>query len=79
VQAEEWSGELVFTDVGAIVYYLKAVPWLVPGFSVDRHLDTLLTLHSRLERGEGLVFQAKKCLIEARNGRHQAQTGVGDD
>ena len=29
---EEWSGRLVFTDVGAIVYYLKAVPWLVPGF-----------------------------------------------
>jgi GrpB-like predicted nucleotidyltransferase (UPF0157 family)/SAM-dependent methyltransferase len=79
VQAEEWSGELVFTEVGAIVYYLKAVPWLVPGFSVDRHPDTLLTLHSRLERGEGLVFQAKKYLIEARHGEHQAQTGVGDD
>ena len=26
----EWSGKLSFTDVGAIVYYLKAVPWLCP-------------------------------------------------
>lgn len=36
VTAEEWSGELAFTDVGAVVYYLKAVPWLMPG-SVDCH------------------------------------------
>jgi hypothetical protein len=75
VQAEDWSGTLVFTDVGAIVYYLRAVPWLVPGFSVDTHLDTLLELHSRLERGEGLVFQARKYLIEVCKGERQAQTG----
>ncbi len=29
VDTREWSGQLAFTDVGAIVYYLKAVPWLV--------------------------------------------------
>jgi hypothetical protein len=57
--------------VGAIVYYLRAVPWLVPGFSVDTHLDALLALHNRLARGEELIFQARKYLIEARNGRRQ--------
>jgi SAM-dependent methyltransferase len=61
----EWSGLLSFTDVGAIVYYLKAVPWLVPGFSVKTHSKNLLTLQSRLESGESLAFVARKYLIEA--------------
>lgn len=63
---EEWSGRLQFTDVGAIVYYLKAIPWLVPGFSVERYLDDLLRLQARLDRGEPLVFLARKYVIEAK-------------
>jgi len=66
VRAEEWWGDLAFADVGAIVYYLKAVPWLVPGFSVDAHVDRLLELESSLKGGEDLVFEAGKYLIEAR-------------
>ncbi len=62
---QEWSGRLSFTDVGAIVYYLKAVPWLVPGFSVETHSKQLVTLQRRLERGDGLDFVARKYLIEA--------------
>ena len=61
----DWSGRLGFTDVGAIVYYLKAVPWLVPGFSVETHLQPLLSLQLRLERGEPLAFTARKYLLEA--------------
>ena len=63
---EEWEGRLVFADVGAIVYYLKATPWEVPGFSVRTHLPYLLALQERLEAGEELGFHAAKYLIEAR-------------
>jgi SAM-dependent methyltransferase len=66
INAQEWSGQLSFTDVGAIVYYLKAAPWLVPGFSVDSHLASLLALQRRLENGDGLAFAARQYLIEAR-------------
>jgi len=66
VDNREWSGQLAFTDVGAIVYYLKAVPWVVPGFSVETHLDYLLALQHRLESGEGLAFTQRRYLIEAR-------------
>ena len=66
--AQEWSGQFSFTDVGAIVYYLKAVPWLVPGFSVEKHAKDLLKLQRRLEQGEDLVFSARKYLIEAHKG-----------
>ena len=64
--AEEWLGRLVFLDVGAVVYYLRAVPWLVEGFSVDTHAEHLLRLQGRLESEGELVFEARKALIEAR-------------
>lgn len=66
VDAQDWAGTLAFTDVTAIVYYLKAVPWLVDGFAVDTHLEYLLALQARLEQGEGLVFEARKYLVETR-------------
>jgi SAM-dependent methyltransferase len=66
VTAEDWSGNFAFTDVAAIVYYLKAIPWIVPGFSVETHLATLLALQERLERCDRLAFEARKYLVEAR-------------
>ncbi len=63
---ETWRGDLVFHDVGAIVYYLKAVPWLVPGFSVETHTDTLMRLERQRQREGPLVYAARKYLIEAR-------------
>jgi len=65
---EDWSGPLVFTDVGALVYYLKAVPWMVSGFTVATHGEYLLALQQRVERGESLRFTARKYLIEAHKG-----------
>jgi SAM-dependent methyltransferase len=69
VRTEDWTGRLAFTDVGAIVYYLRAVPWLVPGFSVETHLTYLLALQRRLESGAVLSFTAREYLIEARKVR----------
>jgi len=37
----EWAGALTFRDVGAIVYHVKVVAWLVPGFSVATHARSL--------------------------------------
>ena len=65
VDTQEWSGQLSFTDVGAIVYYLMAVLWLVPGFSVESHLNYLFKLQARLEKERGLTFSARKYLIVA--------------
>ena len=73
-KAEDWQGNLAFTDLGALVYYLRAVPWLVPGFSVDTHCDTLLRLQRRIEGSGKLVFEARKYLIEAKK---PPKRGVG--
>jgi SAM-dependent methyltransferase len=62
---QDWQGDLRFTDVGAIVYYLKVIPWLVPDFSVERYQEQLLGLQARLDAGESLTFEARTYLIEA--------------
>ena len=63
---EKWEGRLEFEDVGAIVYYLKAIPWEVPGFTVKSHLRGLLSLQERLEAGQELGFFAAKFLLESK-------------
>lgn len=63
---EEWEGRMVFEDVGAIVYYLKAIPWEVPEFTVKTHLRYLLALQERVDAGEELGFHTARYLIEAR-------------
>jgi SAM-dependent methyltransferase len=41
----EHSYPVRFMDVGAMAYYLKAIPWEVPEFSIDRYATTLVALH----------------------------------
>lgn len=65
LDVKDWSGRLVFTDVGSVVYYLKAVPWLVPGFSVASHTDHLMALQKTLETQGELAYEARNYLIEA--------------
>jgi hypothetical protein len=55
-----------FHSVGALVYYLKAVPWTVEGFTVETHLPALLKLQERLEREGTLPFTARSMIVQAR-------------
>jgi hypothetical protein len=43
--AGESEQRTVFADVGAFAWYLRAVPWIVPGFSVEAYRDRLERLH----------------------------------
>lgn len=75
VDAREWHGRLRFAGVGAVVYYLKAIPWEVPGFGVRSHFDGLIALQERLEAEGELSFCAGKFLMEARK-RGAARSGT---
>ncbi|MFB9430585.1 class I SAM-dependent methyltransferase [Streptoalloteichus tenebrarius] len=55
-----------FFDIGAVVYFLRKVIWIVPGFSVDRHRDRLRELHERIERDGSFVAHSSRVLVEAR-------------
>ena len=66
IKGEEWSGHQSFHDVGALVYFLRAVPWVVRGFSVDSHLAILEPLDHKLRRDGVLTFSISRFMIEAR-------------
>jgi SAM-dependent methyltransferase len=63
--ARSWWGTVSFSDVGALVYYLKAVPWTVPGFSVSRYEAVLLELQREVETAGTLRFGQGSVLIQA--------------
>lgn len=65
LDVRDWTGATTFAEVGAIVYFLKAIPWVVPGFSVDSHIEQLLALRAQVERGHALAFRIRRYLIEA--------------
>jgi len=54
-----------FYDVGAVVYFLRLVVWIVPGFTVDRYRDRLEALHEQIERDGAFRTTASRVLIEA--------------
>ncbi len=61
----EWRGPVEFFDVGALVYFLKAIPWVVEGFDVDRHLEILRSFQARISQGQPLRFTYTRFLIDA--------------
>jgi len=54
-----------FYDVGAVVYFLRKVIWIVPGFSVDRYRAELAALHDRIQRYGPFLATTRRFLIEA--------------
>lgn len=67
--ARSWRGTISFLDVGALVYYLKAIPWEVPDFSVERFTPELLGLQRRLDDTGALRFDEGRFVIRARKPR----------
>jgi SAM-dependent methyltransferase len=61
---EVWYGPVTFADVGALVYFLKAVPWVVTGFDVRLHAEVLIALQRGLEAGKPLRFTHSRFLVE---------------
>jgi SAM-dependent methyltransferase len=55
-----------FFDVGAVIYFLRKVIWLVPGFTVERFRPQLLALHERIAADGPFVAHSTRFLIEAR-------------
>jgi len=54
-----------FFDIGAVVYLLRKVIWLVPGFTVDRYRDRLRELDDRIRREGPFVAHSSRTLFDA--------------
>jgi aminoglycoside phosphotransferase len=55
-----------FRDIGAVVYYLRKVIWMVPGFTVAAHRDRLRALHERITAEGPFTTRSARMLVEAR-------------
>jgi SAM-dependent methyltransferase len=55
-----------FFDIGAVVYFLRKVIWMVPDFSAERYAGRLRALHDRIEAEGPFVAHSTRFLIEAR-------------
>ncbi|WP_238019061.1 class I SAM-dependent methyltransferase [Dactylosporangium sp. AC04546] len=55
-----------FHDVGALVYQLRAVPWQVPDFTVERYEAPLRRIHDHIRAHGGFRVHAHRFLIRAR-------------
>lgn len=62
-RAEEWHGKMNVKDIGALVYFMKAIPWIVEGFSVEKHQPYLEKLHQELEVKGEIKFNEHRFLL----------------
>jgi SAM-dependent methyltransferase len=62
----EQALRVVFSDVGAVVYFLRKVLWTVPGFTVEGYLEPLRRMHDQIQADGPFVAHAQRFLIEAR-------------
>jgi SAM-dependent methyltransferase len=54
-----------FSDVGAFAWYLRMIPWTVPGFTIDTHRPALERLH---HTNEPIVIRSLHFWIDAQRG-----------
>lgn len=66
IEAREEFPESVFYDIGAVVYYLKAIGWQIPDFSAAQYYDRLQALHDTIQSRGGLAVKSHRFYIEAR-------------
>lgn len=64
-QAEKAALTSTFMDIGAVVYYLKAIPWQIPDFSIESQQDGLISLHHIMEQQGQFTATAHRFLIHA--------------
>jgi SAM-dependent methyltransferase len=55
-----------FFDLGAVVHFLRKVPWTVPGFTPEAYDERLRALHRCIQQEGSFVSTAQRVLVEAR-------------
>lgn len=54
-----------FRDIGAVIYFLRKVVWMVPDFSAEKYRPQLAALHERIESEGPFTATTTRFLIEA--------------
>ena len=68
VESHEVCVELDFFDIGAVIFYLRAIPWQVRDFTIDRYRSSLFALHNMIISQGKFTTRAHHYYIEAVKG-----------
>ena len=63
-QKEEYP-PVEFRDIGAVVFYLKAISWQVSDFSVEKYYEELANMHNIIQETGTFVITEHRFYIEA--------------
>lgn len=55
-----------FYDIGAIVYYLKVIPWQVPDFTVEKYFERLREINDLIYKDGYIDFTCHRFLVIAK-------------
>lgn len=55
-----------FHDIAAVIYFLRLVIWMVPGFTVEAYLPKLREMHELIRAQGPFIAHSTRFLIEAR-------------
>lgn len=61
--------QMEFFDIGAVVYFLRKLSWVVPDFAVTKYRDKLHELDQKIHAEGGFITHSSRVLIEARKPR----------
>jgi len=65
VERKEEFPPTEFKDIGAVVYYLKAIPWQVSDFSIEKYYDRLAEIHNAIQEKGSFAVDEHRFFIEA--------------
>lgn len=54
-----------FFDIAAVIYFLRKVIWIVPGFTVQKYLPQVESLHDHIQRNGVFEAHSARTMIEA--------------
>jgi SAM-dependent methyltransferase len=63
--SKEEFPKTVFLDVGAVVFYLKAIPWKIQDFNVERYRKQLAEIHQQIQADGKLEMPSHRFYAEA--------------
>lgn len=50
LDSKEIMSKTRFYDIGAVLYYLKAIPWQISDFSIEKYYSRIVDLHNEIEQ-----------------------------
>lgn len=67
IDFNEYIGKMKFTDIGAVAYYLKCIPWQVSDFSINKYFKKLDIMNGIIEKNGYIDFILHRFFIMVRS------------